>query len=505
MKWRNRPKKYKSISKKIFKSTAIMLILCSIMLYFLFGILAPYSYTIYINIYINNFIKTLQKSSTYYNDTNLKDIFINISKNKINYTYIMFDENDDCVAIPDYEYIYSYYDGSKYKLTKRQFDLACKYACQELDSDEISEFFLNGSLHVPDYIKLWHKKEFTITLEDNKPYTMYLYFYDHTSFTSNFPYLLIVFPIIFIIILLLSFVISFFYSRKISNPIVKISNTAKVMADYNLNKKCTIESNDELGILSKSLNELSSNLSNTIKELQIANNKLTTDVNNEKQMNKMKSNFFNAVSHEMKTPITILKGQLEGMLLNIGVYKNRDKYLKRSLEVTDSMENLLKELLTISRIESSTFKLNLEKCNLSNVINKALEDLNPLINKKNHLLKKHININTFAYVDVVLFKKVINNILLNAINYSPKSSIITVTLKNDTNTILEVTNSNSHINEEEINRLFEAFYRIDKSRSKDLGGTGLGLYIVKTILNMHKFKYCIFNTKKGVTFKIELM
>ena len=146
----------------------------------------------------------------------------------------MFDENDDCVAIPDYEYIYSYYDGYKYKLTKRQFDLACKYACQELDSDEISEFFLNGSLHVPDYIKLWHKKEFNITLEDNKPYTMYLYFYDHTSFTSNFPYLFIVFPIIFIIILLLSFVISFFYSRKISNPIVKISNTAKVMVNYNL-------------------------------------------------------------------------------------------------------------------------------------------------------------------------------------------------------------------------------------------------------------------------------
>ena len=123
------------------------------------------------------------------------------------------------------------------------------------------------------------------------------------------------------------------------------------------------ERKDEIGILSDNLDNLSNQLSAALEDLKIANIKLEEDVKKEKQLEEQQLSFFSAVSHELKTPITILKGQIQGMLYNVGGYKDRDKYLQKSYQVTKRMENLVQEILSISKIKTSAFTLNLECIN----------------------------------------------------------------------------------------------------------------------------------------------
>lgn len=140
------------------------------------------------------------------------------------------------------------------------------------------------------------------------------------------------------------------------------------MSELDFTWCCNEKRNDELGILAHSLNEMSQKLSLALHDLQTANSQLKEDINRERKLEQNQLDFFSAVSHELKTPITVIKGQLEGMLLNVGKYKERDKYLARSLEVVKSMEGMVQEILTISRIKSSGVILHYENFDLSEII-----------------------------------------------------------------------------------------------------------------------------------------
>lgn len=130
---------------------------------------------------------------------------------------------------------------------------------------------------------------------------------------------------------------------------------------------------DEIGALGDSLNTLSDNLSGALTELKAANERLQQDMERERDMERQRSAFFSAASHELKTPVTILKGQMSGMLAQIGVYRDRDKYLARALQVTGRMESLIKEILIISRIEAGSFVLKTDTVNLSEMMERQLE------------------------------------------------------------------------------------------------------------------------------------
>lgn len=310
------------------------------------------------------------------------------------------------------------------------------------------------------------------------------------------------FPICFMMILFISFISAFIYSKIITKPIIKISKDAEKMSSLELDTRCSVKSNDEIGILASSLNNLSKNLSLSLNELKDKNIILKKEIEKEREIDKMRRDFFNAVSHELKTPITIIKGQLEGMIYNVGVYKDRDKYLNRSLKVTESMEKLIKEILTISRMESNNFKLDLNEENLSFILKESLNEYYDLAEYKNIKINLKLEEDLYVKIDKNLFKKALGNILNNALMYSPKSSIIYIYLtKNPLS--LEIINTNAFIQEEIIDKLFTPFYRIDKSRNRNTGGSGLGLYIVKNILELHNFKYEIKNIDIGVSFKIK--
>jgi len=310
-------------------------------------------------------------------------------------------------------------------------------------------------------------------------------------------------PWLFFIILAMSIIASLVYSIFVTRPVIKLSGISQKMSTLDLDWHCDENRNDELGILAQSLNNFSIKLSNALNDLQNANTKLQDDIDKEKKMEQARLEFFSAVSHELKTPITIIKGQLEGMLLNVGTYKDRDKYLARSLEVANGLENMVQEILTVSRIESSGIMLHIEELNLGEMVKRRLSTLEDLFIRKQLLL--HIDMEDSLHLngDKMLLQKVINNLVENAIHYSPAGSNIFIkgwSADDHVNFIIE--NTGVHIPEADFPKLFEAFYRVDQSRNRQMGGSGLGLYIVKMILDRHKAAYIIENTAAGVQFRI---
>ena len=275
------------------------------------------------------------------------------------------------------------------------------------------------------------------------------------------------------------------------------------MSALDFSWNCSEQRTDELGILAHSLNQMSDKLSTALNELQTANRQLKADIDYEKELEQAQLDFFSAVSHELKTPITIVKGQLEGMLLNIGKYKDRDKYLSRSLEVVNTMESMVKEILTVSHIRSSNEDLCQTSFDFSEIVKKEYDFFEDLIISKQIAWHEEIPEAVMLYGDKTLIKKVINNLVSNAIHYSPIGSdiFISIAVKNE-KIYFEIENTGVHISDSEIPKLFKAFYRVEQSRNRQTGGSGLGLYIVKAILDQHHADYQMENSALGIRFTI---
>lgn len=185
-------------------------------------------------------------------------------------------------------------------------------------------------------------------------------------------------PVLSVVIIAVSVIAAFFYTIYMTTPIKKISRISKQMAALDFSGLCTVRRTDEIGVLAGSLNDLSRKLSSALSELQSANQKLQADIDMERQLERQRVEFFSAASHELKTPITIIKGQLQGMLYQVGRYRDRETYLARSLEVTDTLEKMVQELLTISRLNTPGYVFNPSHIHLDELIQDRLaanEDL----------------------------------------------------------------------------------------------------------------------------------
>jgi len=312
-----------------------------------------------------------------------------------------------------------------------------------------------------------------------------------------------VFVILFFVILVIATLASITYSRYITKPVLRISKVSKNMSELNFDWKCKENRTDELGVLAHSLNEMSKKLSAALENLQEANAKLQADIEHEKELEQTQLDFFSAVSHELKTPITIIKGQTEGMILNVGDYQDRNKYLSRSLEIINTMEVMIQEILTVSRIKSSKVGLRKDKVDFTNLLKREYALFEDMIVQKEIDWNENVSPALQIVADKMLIQKAINNIVSNAILYSPKGSSIYMDafLENGTVTF-RLENTGVHIPGDEIPKLFDAFYRMEQSRNRRTGGSGLGLYIVKTILKQHNIAYSLRNTEKGVLFSI---
>ena len=311
-------------------------------------------------------------------------------------------------------------------------------------------------------------------------------------------------PILSVAILLVSVIAAFFYTWYMTKPIKKISKLSKQMADMDFSGLCPTNRTDEIGVLSHSLNDLSKKLAAALSELQEANQKLQADIDMERRLEKQRVEFFAAASHELKTPITIIKGQLQGMLYQVGRYKDRETYLAQSLEITDTLGKMVQELLTISRLDTPGYTCKKSNLNLSNLIIDRVTAFEDLFMQKDLTVEQSISPEIYILGDMQLLQKALDNLLGNAAAYSGAGNQVLIKLWKETETTtLTIENTGAHIPDEAISKLFEPFYRVDQSRNRQTGGTGLGLYIVKTILDLHGAKIEITNTIQGVIVSVQ--
>ena len=314
---------------------------------------------------------------------------------------------------------------------------------------------------------------------------------------QSYDILLKLIPFIAVVILLISIIGAVVCSRYYSKPLVSISNVAKRMTTLDMTWKCEVNRKDEIGVLAASLNEMSQRLSDTMDSLKAANWKLQKDIEREREQEKQRVEFFTAVSHELKTPIAIIKGQLEGMIYQVGEYKDRDTYLRHCLKTTNDMEALVKEILSAARMGGSDFHLERTDLDISQMLRKVCQQFHGRMEDKQIELRMDIQPEYHYQGDRRLMEKVFTNVIGNAVAYSPASSTVTVSLQNG---IFFVENTGIHIAEEDLKQIFTPFYRVDKSRNRNSGGSGLGLYITKTILDHHGIQHSMVNTENGVKF-----
>ena len=237
-------------------------------------------------------------------------------------------------------------------------------------------------------------------------------------------------------------------------------------------------------------------------KLKESNIELKVEISKQRELEQKQREFFSAASHELKTPLTILKGHLTGMLNKVKGYENREVYMERSLAVVEKMETLVKELLYLSKTDESQ-KSEYKMIDLAELLRVQIADVTELLSEKELSLTVDIPDKLLCEVDSAQMERALQNILINAIRYSPNGEEINISLSNEKNTNIvfcKIENTGVTIPEEEIFHLFEAFYRVDASRNRNTGGTGLGLYIVRKIMDLHHAKYGIKNSDRGVLF-----
>lgn len=309
------------------------------------------------------------------------------------------------------------------------------------------------------------------------------------------------------ICVLISSVVVFIISKAFTKPIKELNDITLSMSNLDFTKKYEVVTNDEIGTLGTSINKLSDNLEKTIQDLKEANIELEKDVEEKSKLNEMRSQFISDVSHELKTPIALIQGYAEGLVDGILTDEESKKYYcEVILDEANKMSDLTKDLLDLSRLEYGKNELSIEKFNITELVSNTL--------KKNELLFKEKNVHVefdnkdaiTVNADINRIEQVITNYLSNALKHVCNENIIKCSILEKENNKVRVVvfNSGKNIAEEDIPRLWTRFYKVDSSRNREAGGTGLGLSLVKAIMVQHKNNFGVENVDGGVEFWFEL-
>lgn len=311
---------------------------------------------------------------------------------------------------------------------------------------------------------------------------------------------------VYIAAVILIAILSLIYSKMISRPLISLNSTATRISQLDFSAKCQVASNDEIGSLGRTLNFLSEKLGITLNELKTANEQLKGDIEKEKQLEKMTKEFIASVSHELKTPISLIEGYAEG--LKDGIPKGDDiaYYLDVIIDESKNMNSLVCDMMDLSQLESGNFKLNMSEFNVFELITSIYKKHINSINDRHLTLNISSTMkNIIVCGDPYRIEEVMNNLISNAIRHTPVNKTIAITLKTVEGRIsVEIENEGAFIGSEDLERIWDKFYKVDKSGNKHFGGTGLGLSIVKNILFLHKSDFGVSNTDTGVHFYFTL-
>ncbi len=316
---------------------------------------------------------------------------------------------------------------------------------------------------------------------------------------------------------IIGIIVMLIVSKSFSKPILELAHIADRMSKLDFDAKYNVTTSDEIGQLGESINILSDKLKTTIGELKTANNELTKDIENKIQIDEMRKEFLSNVSHELKTPIALIQGYAEGLQENItDDIESRNYYCEVIVDEAAKMNAMVKKLLDLNHIEFGDNKVDIQRFDLSALINGILTSSLVLIEQK--AVKVEFNEKeSYVWADEYMIEEVVNNYLSNALNHvAPKKKVVdgqevleekTIRIyyeKRDNNLRVCVYNTGSYIPEDEIDKVWIKFYKVDKARTREYGGSGVGLSIVKAIMDSHNKMCGVENTDSGVKFWFEL-
>ncbi len=278
-----------------------------------------------------------------------------------------------------------------------------------------------------------------------------------------------------------------------------IANT-KRMANLDFSAKCPPYQIKDLNELSMSINTLSNSLSVALEKLKDENRKLETDILYERRLEKARKSFISNVSHELKTPIAIIKGYAEGMKMGIGC-DSTEEFCDIIIDESDKMNNLIIRLMEYMKLNSGAYKLYSTEFNLVEVLGSCAESLQSRMDEKEITLDFSVNPSFIAESDAVMVQNIFTNYLSNAISHADFDKIISVTAEDRGKSYrIRVFNTGKQIPGTDIENIWQSFYRADKSHSREEGRFGLGLSFVATIQQMTGEKYGVENKVDGVEF-----
>lgn len=443
-----------SLSAKSFLFIALLLVLCGLLIYSSVVLFLPNSYTIVASDRINQELRDLAATLSETNFTQADDVLATFCR-----------DNRASVLLTGW--------GER---------LLIGYVDEGLDSGDVFTTTLNVT---------FADRPVSYTLTVSAPISA-----GH-ELTMAFGELL---PVLLVIVLVISALGAFICSRILVRPVLEISRISQRMAELDMSWSCDVKSSDELGVLAQSLNTMARRLDAAMSSLEDANRQLRADMEQMAAMSKQRRDFFAAASHELKTPITIIKGQIEGMLMGIGRYKDVQGILPETMHEVERMEQLVAEILEITRLEMDGLAGHTGPVDFSSLTRKVVQELMPLAEERAMELGAEIPDGVTVTGAEPLLERAVHNIITNALRHSPAGEHAVVVLRPGR---LTVRNSGVNIPEDELKVLFTPFARVEKSRNKASGGSGLGLYLVKTIIDLHGFTCSIDNDGDGVIFTVE--
>ncbi|MCZ6943022.1 HAMP domain-containing histidine kinase [Bacillus mycoides] len=350
-----------------------------------------------------------------------------------------------------------------------------------------NEISINGIKYletIKPILKDGQVKEFTYSLSSLQPITK------ATDIMSDYYVYIIAF------VLVLSLIVSFYYSRIITKPLLKINEATKKIMEFEFEDQLSIKSKNEIGELSSNINQLSERMEGYI-------NQLKEDLEKEKQLEQTRKDFIAGVSHELKTPLSVM--QVSASMLQDGFAPEMNQYYWEALEKEiEKMNILIDEMLNLAKYESGTYQIQMEQVSIGDLIQQAEKDLHTQIDEKSLQIKMNID-DVRVKGKANLLEQVITNLFTNAIRYTDSRRMIVIeVIEEEHGVYIGFENKGSHIAEENIEKIWDQFYRVDKSRKRVCGGTGLGLSIVKNIFELHAAEYGVTNTEDGVLFYFRL-
>lgn len=304
-----------------------------------------------------------------------------------------------------------------------------------------------------------------------------------------------------------------YVSKKFTNPILELNAIANKMSKLDFSQKYELtDSDDEINELGNNINVMSEKLEGTIKQLRSSNLELERDIEEKSKIDEMRKQFISDVSHELKTPIALIQGYAEGLVENVNVDdESRKYYAEVILDESNKMDKLVRQLLELMKLEYGKREFNNEQFNICELIKEVIRKCNVMLEEKEiKEVKFNVENPVIVYADEFYIDQAFTNYFTNAIKHTKEvngEKYIEIKIKENkekNNVRISVFNTGNTLSDEDLERVWGRFYKVDESRNRSNGGSGIGLALVKAIMNNYNSKYGAINKENGIEFYFDI-